>query len=70
MGVAGTSSEAKGIDTIFLGELNVHLGGAYEKHKEDLMTALAGHGLEYVTRNFTPRQRYRGRGQWTCQIHI
>ena len=34
-----------------------------EKHEEELETELADHGLEDVTRYFSPRQQYRGRGK-------
>ena len=52
----------KGVDTIFLGDLNAHLGETRNEREEDMATELADHDLENFTRNFTPWRRYRGRG--------
>ena len=63
------AGKLKEVETILLGELNARLGEPRDERKEDLVTALADHGLEDINRNFTPRQRYRGLILWTCQMH-
>ena len=52
------SAKPKGVDNIFLGDLNTRLGEMCDKQKEELVTALADHGLEGITRNFTLWQWY------------
>ena len=54
----------KGVDTIFLGYLNARLGEPHGELEEELAMALADHGLEDITRKFTPRHWYRGWDQW------
>ena len=63
------ADKSKRVGTILLGELNTCLGEMINECTEDLATALSNHGLGDVTRNFTPRQLYKGQGQWMCQIH-
>ena len=56
----------KMVETILLGDLNARLGEPCDKREEDLVMALADYGLEYITRHFNLRRRYRGQGLWTC----
>ena len=70
------TENTKGLEIILLGNLNARLrylnarlGGLRDKQKEELATALSDHGLEDVTRYFTLRRRYRGRGQWIWQMN-
>ena len=62
------AAKPKGLETIFMGDLNSHLRNPCNKREEELATALAKHGLEDVTRNFTPRKWYRGLGRWMWQM--
>ena len=43
----------KGVDTVFMGDLNARLGEPYDDCEEDLATAQSNHGLEDVIGHFT-----------------
>ena len=44
----------KELETILMGGFNARLGDPREKREGQLATALSSHGLEDVTRHFTP----------------
>ena len=64
------TAKPPGIDTILMGDLNARLEDPRNNGKDDLVTALANHGLEDACRNFTQRGWYRGRGRWTCNMKL
>ena len=66
---AGSGSEAEGIETILLGEINTRLGEPHDEHEEELGTSLSDYELEDVTRQFTSSQGYRVWGLWTQKMH-
>ena len=61
-------AKPKGVETIFLGNLNARLGDPRNKRKEDLAMGLSNHDLEDFTRHFTSHQRYREQSQRTWQM--
>ena len=62
------AAKPKGIETIFMVELNARLKEPYDNHEEDMTTSLADYGLEEFTRNFTPWRWCRIRGSWTWHM--
>ena len=63
-------AKPKGIDTIFLEDLNAQLEEPRDDRDKDLVKSLANHGVEDFTRHFTPQRQYRGRGRWTWLMQI
>ena len=48
-----------------MGDLNTHIGRLRYSCKEELVTIIAAHFLEYQAQHFLPRRRYGGTMVWT-----
>ena len=63
------TTKPKGVETIFPGGLNAHLGEPRNEREGELATAIADCGLEDVIRNFTRGNStgggYNGHGRFT-----